>query len=104
MAVLFITPCRPPGSGERLLLASILRRAAYDIALYRNARKLKLQRLGRGAYDWMFDNRPVQSLPPDDRFTSFLNICTLLDQDPNEIRRKTLKLTRKDVRKFDMVN
>lgn len=104
MSLLFVSARRPAGSGERLLLASILRRAAYDIVLYRNATKLKLQRLGQGAYAWMFDDRPVHELPPCDRFTSFLNICTLLDQDPNEIRRKTLKLERKDVKKFDMVS
>jgi len=34
---------------------------------------------------------------------SFLNICTLLDQDPKEIRTKAMMLQRNDVKKFDMV-
>lgn len=79
------------------MLASVLRRAAYDIALYRASPKLRMQRLGEGAYRWMFDDTA-------EHFTSFLSICTLLDQDPQVIRRKTLTLTRKDVRKFDLVD
>lgn len=103
MIGLAVTPYRPPGNSEKLLLAAILRRAAYDIALYRNSSKLLYRKLWLGAYHWMFGTDDEHQLERVDRFTSFLNVCTILDQDPNDIRRKTLKLTRKDVRRFEMV-
>jgi len=87
----------PVGQGERLLLAAIIRRAAYDIALYRGDKTLRRRRLWRNAYQWMFDDAA-------DHFTSFRSLCTLLDQDPAVIRRRTLKLSRADVRKYDMVD
>jgi len=87
---------------EKLLLASIIRRAAYDIALYKNSTSLSKKRLYIDALAWILQDDDGTN--PDDRFTSFSNICMLLDQDPVTIRRKSLKLTRKDVKKFDMVD
>lgn len=95
--LLLVHACRPTGQGEKLLLAAIIRRAAFDIALYKGSKKLSRRRIWEGAYTWMMSDR-------DDYFTSFVSICNLLDQDPNEIRRKSLKLTRKDVKKYDMVD
>ena len=103
MSLLYVRAVTPEGQGERLLLAAILRRACFDIALYRATPDLKRRKIWKDAHQWMF-NDDVMALPPEDRFTSFLNICTLLDQDPATIRRKTLKLTRKDVKKFEMVD
>jgi len=102
--VLLVRPIIPEGYQERLLLAAILRRACYDIALYKSSKKLKYRRVYIGAYRWMFDDTESQRLHPADRFTSFLNVCTILDQDPETVRKKTLKLTRKDVKKFEMVD
>jgi hypothetical protein len=101
--ILGVRPYIPEGHQEKLLLASIIRRAAYDIALYKTASSLSKRRLYSEAYAWMFHD-DESKLHPDDRFTSFNNICMLLDQDPATIRRKSLKLTRKDVKKFDMVD
>lgn len=98
--MLVVRPIWPDGHGEKLLLAAIIRRAAYDIALYRGDKRLKFRKIWNDAHGWMFRNNTSNAA---DRFTSFVSICTLLDQDPNEIRRKTLRLTRKDVRKYDMV-
>jgi hypothetical protein len=95
--LLLVQACRPVGQSEKLLLAAVIRRAAFDIALYKGHKKLALRRLWEGAHNWMFSER-------DDYFTAFVSICNLLDQDPNEIRRKSLKLTRKDVKKYDMVD
>lgn len=92
-----IRPIWPEGQGEKLLLAAVVRRAAYDIALYRGHKKLKFRRLWIDAYHWMFNELSSREL------FSFLSICEVLDQDPDTIRRKTLKLTRKDVKKYDMV-
>ena len=93
----FAQTCWPDGYGERLFLAAILRRAAYDIALYKDASRLVLRRRWLNAYKWMFDET-------DDHFTSFLSICNILDQDPGRVRRLTLTLTRKDVRKAEHVD
>jgi hypothetical protein len=103
MSLLYVRATIPECQGERLLLAAILRRACFDIALYRATPDLKRRKIWKEAYQWMFTDDEM-GLHPDDRFTSFLNICTLLDQDPATIRRKTLKLTRKDVKKFEMVD
>lgn len=87
----------------KMLLAAIVRRAAFDIALYRNDTKLVNRRLAVQAKQWMFDDRNVMSQHPEDRFTSFLNICDMLDQDPGWIRQRTLELRASDVKKFDRV-
>jgi hypothetical protein len=81
----------------KLLLAAIIRRSAFDIALYRGSTKLSRRRIWEESYHWMFTDR-------DDYFTSFLSLCTVLDQDPMEIRKKTLRLRREDVKKYDMVD
>lgn len=93
----------PQGHQEKLLLASIIRRAAYDVALYKHSSSLLKKRIYIDALSWLLQD-DESKLPPDARFTSFCNICMILDQDPGEIRRKSLKMTRKDVKKFDMVD
>lgn len=97
MSLLFVQPIQVEGQSERLLLAAIIRRSAYDIALYKGSKRLDKRNIWRDAYTWMMSDL-------DDHFTSFISICTLLDQDPVEIRRKTLLLRRKDVKKYDMVD
>lgn len=90
------------GEGERLMLASIIRRAAFDIVLYRNSPRLVDRLVGVQAYQWMFREDPDQQHPRD-RFTSFLNICEILDQDPEWIRSQTLRLKKTDVKKYDRI-
>ena len=96
MSLLLVQPIRPDGHAEKLLLAAIIRRTAFDIALYRSSKRLARYKLWEDSYRWMMSDE-------DSHFTSFVSICTVLDQDPDTIRRKTMKLTRKDVRKYDMV-
>jgi len=95
-------PCIQDGEGERLLLASIIRRAAFDIVLYRNSPRLVDRLVGVQAYQWMFKEEPERQHPRD-RFTSFLNICEILNQDPEWIRSQTLKLRKTDVKKYDRI-
>jgi hypothetical protein len=97
MSLLFVQPIWPAAQGEKLLLAAVIRRAAYDVALYKGAKKLVQRRMWEGAFNWLMSDR-------EDYFTSFVSICNLLDQDPKELRRKALKLTRKDVKKYDLVD
>jgi hypothetical protein len=96
MSVWYVHPFWPDGYGEKLLLGAILRRAAYDIALYRGSQRLKARRLWRKAYEWMMSD-------DESHFTSFVSICTILGWDPMLIRSMTDELRREDVKKFDMV-
>lgn len=97
MALLVVQPVHTDIHSIKLLLAAIIRRSAFDIALYKGAAKLSKRRLWEESYRWMFSDR-------EDYFTSFLSLCTVLDQDPETIRRKTLQLRREDVKKYDMVD
>lgn len=99
--LLMIRPFNHAESNIRLLLAAIIRRAAFDIALYKHDRKLVNRRLALGAYNWMF-KEPILPKDPIDGLTSFLSICEVLDQDPEWIRTKTMQMSRTDVKKFDM--
>ena len=80
-----------------LLWAAVLRRAAYDIALYKNDRRLKFRRWGDEAYRWMFAD-------DTENLNSFLNLCYFLNQNPTQFRQNTLKLKKTDVHKYDMVD
>lgn len=101
--LLVVREVRDRSSAIKVLLAAIIRRAAFDIALYKNDTKLVNRRLAIQASQWMFDDRDLSDQDPWDRFTSFRNICDVLDQDPGWIRDKTLELRAQDVKKFDRV-
>jgi len=101
--LLVIREVRDRGSAVKVLLAAIIRRAAFDIALYKNDKKLVNRRLAIQASQWMFDDREIMEQHPLDRFTSFRSICEILDQDPDWIRDRTMKLRSSDVKKFDRV-
>lgn len=92
-----VSPVSPEGYGEKLLLAAMIRRAAYDIVLFRGNKLIKYKLIWDDAHSWMFRER-------NKNFSSFENICFLLEQDPEEIRRKTMRLTKQDVRKYDIVD
>lgn len=100
---LVVREVRDKSSSIKMLLAAIIRRAAFDIALYKNDTKLVNRRLAIQASQWMFDDQEVMKQHPLDRFTSFLSICEILDQDPAWIRDRTLSLRASDVKKFDRV-
>jgi len=100
---LVVREVRDKSSSIKMLLAAIIRRAAFDIALYKNDKKLVNRRLAIQASQWMFDDREIMEQEPLDRYTSFKSICEILDQDPAWIRRRTLELRATDVKKFDRV-
>lgn len=91
-----LVPSTQDGFAEKLLLAAVVRRAAFDIVLYRDSPRLTHKKLAEEAYYWMF----IEQSP---RFMSFVTVCEVLGQDPAWIRQQTLKLTRSDVRKFDRI-
>jgi hypothetical protein len=96
MVKVFNSHIASDGLGERLLLIAIIRRAAFDIALYRDTVKPNKKRIWKEAYDWIMSDL-------DDYFTSFVNICNVLNKNPKEIRRKTLKMGREHVKKYDRI-
>ena len=100
---LVVREVRDQASSLKLLLASVIRRAAFDIALYKNDKKLVNRRLAIQASQWMFDDREIMEQHPRDRYTSFRSICEILDQDPKWIRDRTLVLRSTDVKKFDPI-
>ena len=95
--ILCVRPTSPDGHSEMLLWAAVLRRAAYDIAEYKKDKRLKFRKLGDSAYKWMFED-------DTESFNSFLNLCHWLNQSPIQFRKKTLKLRKQDVHKYDMVD
>jgi len=92
-----IQTCSPDGHSEALLWAAVLRRAAYDIALYKKDRRLKFRKWGDDALHWMFAD-------DTENINSFLNLCYFLNQSPKRFRENTLKLKKKDVHKYDLVD
>lgn len=100
--MLVVSPTWPALEGEKLLLASVIRRAAYDIAEYRGSTRLEHQKIWRDAYDWMF-REPVRYEDPDDELMSFQSICEILQTSPNYIRAVTRLMSKKDIKRFQMV-
>lgn len=92
----------PASHSEKVLLAAIIRRAAYDIALYKGDRRLAAKTLWRQAYNWVYADDSDVITDPIDRFMSFSNVCLILDRDPAETRHKISKLNKRDVRQYDM--
>lgn len=87
----------------RTLLTDVMRRAAHDWVLYRGHRKMELRTLAHEAFIWLFEEGPGH---PWERMrkasgmelTSFLNICEVLDVDPDFARNKIRLLTMRDVK------
>lgn len=100
--MLVVSPNWPELEGEKLLLASIIRRAAYDIAEYRGSTRLEHKKIWRDAYDWMF-RPPGKYEDPDDELMSFSNICEVLRTDPRYIRSVTKLMSKRDIKRYQMV-
>lgn len=90
----------PEAHAEKLLMANVLRRAAYDHVLYKRTRKLRDKLTWKDAYIWLFDPSPEE----DDYLMSCNNICRMLDRDIEEIRVSARKMKRQDIKKCDMVD
>lgn len=89
--------------GVRTLLTDVIRRAAHDWVLYRISSRMEQQALAHDAYVWLFEedeNHPWAAVRKRDgtELMSFLNICQILDVDPDYARDKIRKLTPRDVK------
>jgi len=101
-ALLVIREIVPQIYAEKVLLAAIIRRAAYDLALYRGDRRTLARSLYQAARDWIFSDKDEGGEDWVDDFMSFRNLCWLLNRDPEKMRQDILKLKKKDVRQYDM--
>lgn len=96
-------------------LMEIIRRAAHDYVLYRQARKMELKALAEQAYTWLFEEEPGHPAWKDReralfkiedeetgqpaievgtrRLTSFLSICEACNLDPEAVRDRAREMT-----------
>lgn len=77
----------------RILWAKVIVRAAYDYALWKDAKDLRLKKFADDAERWLFE--------PSDLELSFENICFAFDFPVDQIRQRTRILTRDDVKKLE---
>lgn len=80
-------------SGERLLLAAILQRAVLDAVMNSDAEQHQTERrrIGAEARRWINSNERAG-------FTSFINICELLELDPGWVRKKVSRMDPTQIR------
>lgn len=87
---------------ERLLLVAVLRRAIYDFVLYRElTHNEKYNELYQDAASWLFwDGRETT----DDlgRWT-YRYVCSALELNYRAIRKRSLQLTREDLKRLSVV-
>lgn len=77
----------------RLLWVKVIIRAAYDFALWKDSRDLRLRKYAQDAEKWLFE--------PSTLVNSFENICYLFGLDIKKIRQYAQKLTKEDVKKLE---
>jgi hypothetical protein len=99
-ALLVVREILPQVHAEKVLLAAIIRRAAYDLALYKGDRRTDHKNLYIQAREWIFDD--TDQLDRSEQFMSFRNLCWMLNESPERLRQKILKLKKRDVRQYDM--
>jgi hypothetical protein len=89
-------------SACRALLLEVIRRAAYDWVLYRSSSKLPNRQLAESSFIWLFVETP-ESATGELRhrngkdLTGFVNICDLLEIDPEKVRAKVRTMTIRDI-------
>lgn len=77
----------------KVLWAKVIIRAAYDYALWKDSKDLRLRKFAQEAERWLFE--------PSDVELSFENICFTFDFPMERIRAKTRALTKADVKKLE---
>lgn len=85
-------------SRSRALLLELIRRAAHDWVLYRTSRRMDQRELAQDAFIWLFEERPGHPRweireQEGMQLTAFLNICELLDLDPDFVRNRVRQMT-----------
>ena len=93
-------PALSPYSPERYrpyraLLAKVIMRAAYDYALWRDSKDVRLRNYAKDAERWLFEDSTL--------LNGLLSICEILSVDPHKIRRYARALTRDQVKKLEFM-
>jgi hypothetical protein len=86
----------------RRFLLEIIRRAAHDFVLYRISRRLDKRSWANDAFTWLFEEDREHShykeRAKDGRtLTSFIDICDVLDLDPDTVRERVLQMDVKTI-------
>ena len=87
----------------RALLLEVIRRASHDWVLYRTSKRLTQKEVAQSAFIWLFEEKPghpwYRERDADEReITSFLGICSLLDLDPDYVRKRVKQLTPQQIK------
>lgn len=77
----------------RVLWAKVIIRAAYDYALWKDSKDLRLKKYAQDAERWLFESSSLS--------LSFENICFAFDFPVERIRKRTRALTKQDVKKLE---
>lgn len=77
----------------KVLWAKVIIRAAYDYALWRDSKDLRLKKFAQDAERWMFESSDAE--------LSFENICSSFDFPIERIRKRTRAMTKDDVKKLE---
>lgn len=77
----------------KVLWAKVIIRAAYDFALWKESKDMRLRKFADDAARWLFE--------PSNLELSFENICFAFDFPIERIRTRTKALTKQDVKKLE---
>lgn len=77
----------------RVLWAKVIIRAAYDYALWKDSKDMRLKKFAQDAERWLFESSSLE--------LSFENICFAYDFPIERIRARSRTLTKNDVKKLE---
>lgn len=77
----------------RLLWAKVIIRAAYDYALWKDSKELRLRKYAQDAEKWLFEPSSIE--------LGFESICFKFDFPIEKIRARARSLTKDDVKKLE---
>ena len=77
----------------RLLWAKVIIRAAYDYALWKDSKELRLRNYAQDAEKWLFESSSLE--------LGFESICFKFDFPIERIRQRARALTKDDVKKLE---
>jgi hypothetical protein len=80
-------------AGYKALWMRVIIRAAFDLASYKDDRRVALRKYAESAHKWLFEKSLL--------FNSFENICAMLGIEPDPIREWASTLTKEDVQKME---
>ncbi len=77
----------------KVLWAKVIIRAAYDYALWKDSKDMRLRKFATDAERWIFESSTAE--------LSFESICSSFDFPVERIRQRTRAMTKEDVKKLE---